>query len=358
MKKLIILIIFIIPLQVRAISAKSAIVMDLNSKRVLYQNNINEKHLIASTTKIMTTLIALENSDLNKIITVDEDVLKAYGSAIYIKVGEKITLRDLLYGLMLRSGNDAAIVIAKSVAGSMNNFTNLMNLKAQNIGMTNTYFYNAHGLEEKDGKGNISTAYDMALLTREAMKNKTFRKIFKTKKYQAKTSDRNYLWTNKNKLLHNEKFITGGKTGFTKKAKRTLVTTGSKDNLDLVIVTLNDPNDFNDHRELYNKYFKKYKNKILVSKKNFKINNEKYYKNNELYIKNDITLPLTKEEQKNVKIDYELEKRNRCINNSKIGTAKIFFKNKLINEEDIFVKCKKVNKLNTWNKLIGWFKKW
>ena len=146
---------------------------------------------------------------------------------------------------MLRSGNDAAIVLAKNVAGSNDNFAKLMNKLATDIGMKNSYFINPHGLEDNDGNGNISTAKDMALLTRYAMKNKVFREIFGTKKYTVKTNYKTYSWTNKNKLLLSEDYITGGKTGFTKKAHRTLVTTGSRNNINVVIVTLNDGKEEN-----------------------------------------------------------------------------------------------------------------
>ena len=192
----------------------------------------------------MTAIVTIEYADLDKNVEVGDEILEAYGSAIYIELGEKLTLRDLLYGLMLRSGNDAAVVIAKNVAGSMDNFAMMMNEMASKIGMKNTYFYNAHGLEEEDGSGNTSTAYDMALLTKYAMTNSEFRKIFGTKKYTVKSNYKTYTWVSKNKLIHDYDFITGGKTGFTEKARRTLVTTGSNNNINLVVVTLNDPNDF------------------------------------------------------------------------------------------------------------------
>ena len=188
MKKLIFLLFLLFPLKVGAISASSSIVMDLDNGRILYQNNIHDERLIASITKIMTAVVTIEYADLDKIVEVGDEILEAYGSAIYIELGEKLTLRDLLYGLMLRSGNDAAVVIAKNVAGSMDNFAMMMNEMASKIGMKNTYFYNAHGLEEEDGSGNTSTAYDMALLTKYAMTNSEFRKIFGTRKYTVKTN--------------------------------------------------------------------------------------------------------------------------------------------------------------------------
>ena len=154
--------------------------MDLDSGRILYENNPNRKMLIASITKIMTAIVAIENGDLTKEITVGDEVLSMYGTNIYVEVGEKMKLRDLLYGLLLRSGNDASVVIAKAVGGSEEKFVELMNKKAKEIGMKNTIFRNSHGLDEETE--NYSTAYDMALLSRYAYKNKTYRNIVSTNK--------------------------------------------------------------------------------------------------------------------------------------------------------------------------------
>ena len=265
MKKLVIgfLSFFILPLNILAISAEKCVVMDLNSGRVLYNLNGNDERRIASITKIMTCLVAIMYSDLDKVVIVDEDILEAYGSSVYLSVGEEIKLRDLLYGLMLRSGNDAAIAIANTVAGSMENFVYLMNEYAKTIGMKNTRFINSHGLD-KNGDGNTSTAYDMALLTKVAMQNKTFREIFGTKNYKAKSNLKTYNWEGKNKLFKMYDYTTGGKTGYTDTARRTLVTTARKDNKNLVVVTLNDGNDFNDHKSLYETYFAKYGFYILL----------------------------------------------------------------------------------------------
>ena len=145
-------------------TSKSSVVMDLNSGSVLYQKNANEKRLIASITKIMTAIITLENISLNKEIKVGEEVLKMYGTNIYVEVGEKITIKDLLYGLLLRSGNDASVVLANAVSKNEEEFVKLMNTKAQEIGMKNSTFSNPHGLDEETK--NYSTAYDMALLSK------------------------------------------------------------------------------------------------------------------------------------------------------------------------------------------------
>ena len=171
---IIILIIIIFPLRVGAISASSYIVMDTDNNRVLEGNNINKESLIASITKILTSMVVINNIDLDKKITISDSVLKSYGSGIYVSVGEEITIRELLYGLMLRSGNDAAIELAYQVASSTENFAYLMNLLAKNIGMKHSNFVNSSGLEEKDS-ANTSTVYDMALLSSYAIKNPEYK---------------------------------------------------------------------------------------------------------------------------------------------------------------------------------------
>lgn len=357
MKKILILFIILMPINVFAISASSAIVMDQNSNRILYSNNISERKLIASTTKIMTALIAINYGDLDEEVVVDESVLKAYGSAIYIEVGEKMTLKDLIYGLMLRSGNDAAIVIANAVAGSMENFVYLMNETAMDIGMKNTIFLNNHGLEDENGNGNLSTAYDMAILMKYAMNNKIFREITATKTHKVTTNYKTYAWTNKNKILHSNNFITGGKTGYTEKARRTLVTTASKDNMDLVVVTLNDPNDFKDHIDLYNKYFSLYHSILVLDKDSFYIEDNPFNKNISFKINNNYYALVKDEEETSLRIEYNLTKRENIKNNDWVGTAAVYLKDELLHEEDIFAKESKiVPKKTWWEKFLGWFK--
>ena len=165
MKKILVLLLLLIPIKVGAIetSATSAILMDQDSNRILYAKDIHNVRSVASISKIMTAIVAIENGKLEKKITIGDEIDKAYGSGIYIKKGEKLTLENLLYGLMLRSGNDAALAIAHNVGGSVSKFVEMMNEMANKIGMKNTTFNNPSGLDEEDG--NFSTAYDMALLT-------------------------------------------------------------------------------------------------------------------------------------------------------------------------------------------------
>ena len=195
-------------------------VMDNDSGRILYENNSNERRLIASTTKIMTCILVLENSDLSKKITVGDEILKVYGTNIYVEVGEILTIKDLLYGLMLRSGNDAAIVLANNIFNSEDEFIHKMNDKAKEIGMNNTVFNNPHGLDEETK--NYSTAYDMALLAKYAYKNKMYRNIISTKKYNTKSNLKSYEWYNRVELINSYKYSLGGKNGYTPKAGKTL----------------------------------------------------------------------------------------------------------------------------------------
>jgi len=329
-------------------SASSYILMDATSGRVLKGKDINNSRLIASITKIMTCIIALENTDIEKIVTVDDSVLKAYGSGIYVQIGEEITVKDLLYGLMLRSGNDAAIMIATYISGSEEEFVKLMNNKAKEIGMTNTVFNNSSGLDENGG--NYSTAYDMALLTRYAMKNETYQTIVGTKTHVVKTNYKSYSWTNKNKLLKYD-YITGGKTGYTEKAKRTLVTTASIDNMNLIVVTLKDSDDWNTHLDLYKYAQNNYNSYKVLNKSKFKIEEDKYF-DGTLYIKNDAYIPFKKSETNSLVNHIKLYKIKNYKDDDIVGVSQIIYKDKVIHEENIYID-KEENK----NKKEGIFKK-
>jgi len=235
-------------------------------------------------------------------------------------------------------------------------FVKLMNQKALELGMKNTIFFNPHGLEEDDGNGNTSTAYDMAILMANAMNNKEFANITKTKSYTVKTNKKTYVWKNKNKLLNTYQYTTGGKTGFTKKARRTLVSSASKDHKKLIVVTLNDPNDFNNHKNLYEEYFKKYDLVKIIDHKKYKLKNKNFKKN--LIIKNDIKVLLTKNEKKNIKININLNKQQKFSNNNQVGYLSITLNNKEIAKENIYLENEKKNnkqKKNIFSKIKSWF---
>ncbi len=335
MKKILIMIILLItiPVKINAYSlGKSAILMEEDTKRVLVSKNMNQKMLIASTTKIMTAVIAIESGKINKKVTVNDSILKSYGSNVYLEIGEKLKLEDLVYGLMLRSGNDAALTIADYLGGEKK-FVQKMNKKAQEIEMKNTTFSNPHGLDEKNK--NYSTAYDMAILMRYANSLKKFRKITSTKKYSLTTNKKSYLWKNKNKLLFQYKYTTGGKTGFTKKAHRTLVTSASKNNMNLIVVTLDDGNDFKNHKELYEYGFNNYSMEKVFDKNKINIPNKK------IYAQDDYYYPITKQEKEMINIDYKIKYKTKYKNNEKIGEAIIKLGDKTIHKEKLYIKVKK-----------------
>ena len=352
MKKLVLILLLLIPINIKAYSssASSVVLMDMDSLKVIYGENIHEVRSVASISKIMTAIVAIENADISSTVTIGEEITKAYGSGIYIKQGEEITLEALLYGLMLRSGNDAALAIANYVGGNVDNFVKMMNEKAVEIGMKNTTFNNPHGLDE-DG-GNLSTAYDMALLTSYAMQNENYRKIVSTKKYTLKTNMNYYSWINKHKLLHSHNYVTGGKTGFTDIAKRTLVTTASKDNVNLVVVTLNDGNDFLDHINLFEEAFDNYTNYNILKKGEIEIIDENYY-TDKLYINNDFNYSLNNNEQNSILLNFKLEKKKNYNNNDEVGIVEVLINSQKVHEEKIYVE--KQQTLSFWDKLKAWF---
>ena len=355
MKKLLLLLILLFPIGCIAIetSARSAILMDIDNNRILYEKNINEKRSVASISKIMTAVLAIESGKLDDTVVIGDEINFSYGSGIYIQVGEEISLKDLVYGLMLRSGNDAALAIAKYVGGSVENFVTMMNNKAKEIGMSNTIFNNPSGLDEAEG--NYSTAYDMALLTSYAMKLDDYKEITGTKKYTLTTNKNTYSWINKNKLLSLYKYTTGGKTGFTEIAKRTPVSTASKNNTNLVVVTLNDGNDWQDHQNLFEYGFNNYTNLKVLEKGYITIYNDTYYDNYKLYVKNDYYYLLSNSEQSNLIFKYELEKIRNINDKDKVGILNIYLGDKKIHEEDIFVELIYKEKKSFFEKIKEWF---
>ncbi len=232
-------------------SAASAILVDVNSGRVLYEQNADAKMLIASTTKIMTALVAIREGNLSDVVTVDRETTLTEGSSMYLKEGEQLTLETLLYGLMLCSGNDAAVAIAGHVGGSQAGFVALMNETAGELGMEHSSFANPNGLDHED---HYSTARDMARLACAAVQNETLVRIAST---QTVTAGGRTM-TNHNKLLRYVDGCIGLKTGYTRAAGRTLVSCAERNGQRLVAVTLQDGNDWADHQALFDYGFSAY----------------------------------------------------------------------------------------------------
>ena len=356
MKKIVIIIFMMLFMSnVKAIetSASSAILMDTDNNIILYEKDIHKVRSVASISKIMTAVLAIESDKMDDKIIVDDVISDAYGSAIYIKEGEELTLRDLVYGLMLRSGNDAALVIAKYVGGNVDHFVEMMNNKASEIGMDNTTFNNPHGLDVD--KGNYSTAYDMAILTSYAMKLDEYKKIVGTKSYTLKTNKNTYVWKNKNKLLKLYKYTTGGKTGFTDIAKRTLVTTASKDGINLVAVTLNDGNDFNDHIDLFDYGFNNYTNHNIIKKGIINVYDDYYYADYELYTKDNYNYIINNGGEYNVVLKFELEKKRSFKNDDVVGNIIVMIDDVEVHRQLLYVRNKS-NAKKKDNNIFDWFK--
>lgn len=290
-----------------AISAQSAVVIDAESGRVLFAQNAEKKMGMASTTKIMTAIAAIENADINSIATVSNNAYGVEGSSMYLVLGEKLSLEDLLYGLMLVSGNDAATAIAEHVSGTSQAFANLMNEKAVEIGALNSNFTNPHGLSDEN---HYTTALDLARITAYGLKNPKFREIVstKTKSIPWKDHDYNRKLVNHNKFLNLYDGCIGVKTGFTKATGRCLVTAVEKDGMCLVCVTLNAPDDWNDHSALYDSVFSIYNPKLLKTKSDILLSAE--IKNGtknavDLVPQNDLYIPVKEDEESKISINCE-----------------------------------------------------
>lgn len=231
------------------VSASSAVLIEANSGKIIYEKNCHIRKGMASTTKIMTALVAIENGDLDMKIRIPREAVGIEGSSLYLIENEELTLHELLYGLMLRSANDAAVAIAIAIGGSTEGFADMMNARADEMGLENTHFVNPHGLDSDE---HYTTAYDLAIITSEALKNQVFQEIVST---YSKTLSHNgvpdrRIVVNHNRLLKNYKGCIGVKTGFTKKCGRCLVSAAERDGVILIAVTLGAPNDWKDHTSM------------------------------------------------------------------------------------------------------------
>ena len=242
---------------VSAISAEKAILLDGQTGRVLYEKNADSQSLIASTTKIMTALVVCEHCNVLDRMRIPKEAVGIEGSSMYLKEGEVLTIQDLLYGLMLHSGNDAAVALAIYCGGTVEGFAELMNDKAHDLGMTGSHFVNPNGLDAPD---HYATARDLAILSAYAMGNPIFAKTVSCKSVKA---GQRYL-TNHNKLLWRLEGANGVKTGYTKAAGRILVSGAKRDGRQLIAVTINAPDDWNDHTALLEDGFSRFSTHLIV----------------------------------------------------------------------------------------------
>ncbi len=313
-------------------------VLDGETGRVLIGSNSNERLPIASLTKIWTALVAIENSDLQEEVVISPKAAMAEGSSIYLQAGETVTVETLLYGLMLRSGNDAATALAEHVGGSVEGFVKLMNERAVIAGLTNTVFMNPSGLHHEE---HLSSARDTAEMLRVALQNKTFEKIASTVLYKANTVN-GMLWENKHRLLREGsgmaaeiddeteqpvsslKSATGvayaGKTGFTKVAGRTLATAFQKDGQTCIVVTLNESDDWNVHRSFSNQVWRDYDLETVVKKGKYNVN-----KKLAIRLEEPVRLQLNKEEKEQVRqVLHVSRKRQEAVLSIFLGEERIY----------------------------------
>ena len=283
------------------VSAKSAVLIDGKSGAVLFEKDSDTRLYMASTTKIMTALIALEKLPLNTVVTVPKEATLVEGSSIYLRENEKITVETLLYGLLLESGNDAAHTLAVAVSGSPEKFAELMNEKAREMGLKNTLFANPHGLTDEN---HYTTAYEIGFIASKAMKNPTFREMVSTKSKTIPSLDGEITryFSNHNKMLNMYPGAIGVKTGFTKAAGRCLVSAAERDGNMFIAVTLNDGNDWKDHSAMLDYGFENYKSISVAKENEFGV-----YFGTERYT-NPQSIYLTAEKDSEVVLKYEVYK--------------------------------------------------
>ena len=339
------------------ISAKGFVVLEAKTGRIIFGQNEHEKLPMASTTKIMTAIIALEQGNINEYFEVSPEAVKTEGSSMGLKAGDKVSLYSLCCGMLLSSGNDAANAAAIHIAGSIDKFVDLMNEKAAELGMKNTSFGSPSGLDIGE---HYSTAYDMALLARYAMQNEVFSSICSEYELQVEFGNppAKHTLTNHNKLLLWKDWIKGVKTGFTKKAGRCLVSYAEKDDVELICVTLNCPDDWNTHKTVYEEWFDKLKVREIKVGEGLRadlINGMQGYIEAE---GETFKIALTDEEYANLEIKtyFERYKYAPVYEGEKLGYAKVSIGSEEILEFDLTAK-ETVSEKESVSMIIIWFER-
>lgn len=323
--------------QAISVPADSAVVMDVDSGRLLFAQDGNRKLPMASTTKILTALVAIENGNLDDVVKVSQRAARAEGSLLYLREGDKITLRDLLYGLMLVSGNDAAEAIAEHVGGSVAGFADMMNAKAAELGASNSHFTNPHGLPDEN---HYTTAYDLTLITVHAMRNEIFSSIVATKYVRITINGAERQIKNKNKILWQYEGGIGVKTGYTKAAGRCLVSAAERDGMKIVSTVLDCGDMWNESIRLLNDTFATYKNYTVVKKDSYlgTVNVARGVKAyTDVYAPEEVKFVLTADEAE--KIDYRINLAGSVkapmFAGDPLGTLQVWLDGALIYETDL-----------------------
>ncbi len=322
---ILVLFLSLVPKNVEAVGSESVCLIDGDTNTVLFQKNMDIQNLTASIAKIATAIVAIENVDVFASVTITEGDMEE-GSSVYLKPGDTILYIDLLYGLMLRSGNDCAMAIANNTFGQYDLFIKEMNLLCRRLGLTNTTFENPSGLDETTK--NYSTAYDMSILMSYCMGNEIFREVTKAKEYTASISGDPVTWYQKHRLINTNEYVIGGKTGYTTKAGRTLISVYEKDGKQLICVTFKIANDFEYHEQLFEQYIDKVAIKLVLEAQVLKQElNLDYYP----LVKEDIYLPLVSEDEITIKFLFYDVIDDIC------GKILIYQNNTLLYEDILYV---------------------
>ncbi len=339
-------------------NGRAAIVMEVETGRVLFEKNSNEKLPMASTTKIMTALVAIKNVDPEHNVKIPLEAQGIEGSSIYLMANEEVKMVDLLYGLMLRSGNDAATAIAIEVGGSVEQFAELMTQQAKELGANDTNFMNPHGLHHQE---HYTTAHDLAIITRAALKEPLFKKIVATKFYTAESREAEFKYfANKNKTLRMCEGGDGVKTGFTKKAGRCLVASATRNDMQLIAITLNDGDWFNTTNKLLNDSFTTFKPHSVVQGGEVmgttKVNEGKNDRVN-LLITSPITIPVRDGEVEKIETVIEVPEGVEApvTKGQKIGKMFTYLDGELMNTSDLVAE-ESIDKLTFKDKVYRFLK--
>lgn len=322
-------------------SAKSMVVIETKNNKILYSKNENAKLPMASTTKIATAITVIDNcKNLDEIVKVPKQATLMEGSSIYLKEGEELTVRELLYGLMLQSGNDSAVALALHVSGSIDDFCDLMNNTAKKCGANDTNFKNPHGLDNPE---HYTTAYDLAKITSFALKNDDFRDIVSCKKYLTKERENTTkrVLINKNKLLNSLEGCIGVKTGYTSKAGRCLVSACLRDNLETVCVVLNCGPMFEESAALLNLANNEYEYRDVLCDYNYvtSVPVENGVLNEvKIYSKNSFSIVVKKDKTNSIRVEYDYPNilKAPIVKEQVVGTVRVFYENNLVFEENLF----------------------
>ncbi len=341
------------------LTASAAVLMDFTTGKVIYTKNSSERRAPASTTKILTALVALEKGEMTQVITTSQNASRINGSSIWLTPGEEHTLEELLYGVLLSSGNDASVAIAESLAGSEARFVAWMNEKAQAIGAKDSFFKNSNGLPES---GHYSTAYDLALITRNALHNPVFAEMVRTKRKTIEWPGREYdrLMVNHNKLLWSYQFADGVKTGYTRQAGKCLVASATKNGQRLIAVVLNSKQIYEDSKRLFQYGFNNYRLLTVVEPKQMvgSISVVKGIDNQvPVVTRSPVTLVVPKGQVDQVKVNLEIPQSipapvERL---QQVGELEVTIGSKLVEKVPV-VTAAEVLKKGLWNRFWNWLK--